>query len=70
MKNSLKAILQKLEKIEENQTGQLQGGFSSLNVSGSVDNTNRGIFNKNCQVCGNNCGGGVNCAYGCAPKIP
>lgn len=62
MKKKLNAILEKLEKIEENQLGQLQGGFSGVNGDGGDQ---AGIFNKNCKTgCTNNCKGG-NCVAGC-----
>lgn len=56
MKKNLKSIIQKLEKIEENQTGQLQGGFASIGSSDTFSSelgpTNKHICNwtnKNCS---------------------
>ena len=62
MKKNLKSILQKLEKIEENQIGQLQGGFASFNTPFSSGQKIGG--NKDCLII-NNCRGS-NCVEGCS----
>ena len=65
MKKNLKSILQKLERIEENQMGQLQGGFASVSSPSS-----QAVFaEKNKLGCSvtNNCDGG-NCVAGCGAK--
>ena len=66
MKKDLKAILEKLDRIEENQMGQLQGGFAAVNGnSGGV-----GSFAKNTNCKGANCiaGCGGNFVVGCGVK--
>ena len=60
MKKDLKSILQKLEQIEENQMGQLQGGF--VTVHGANQSSALGS-NRTCEQI-NNCNGG-NCVKGC-----
>ncbi|MEO1628685.1 MAG: hypothetical protein AAFV25_26290, partial [Bacteroidota bacterium] len=64
MNKKLNQILAKLEQIEENQQGQLQGGFASLSA-GSTVKANSLIKNGNCKTaCTNNCHGG-NCSTSC-----
>ncbi len=62
----LKSILKKLDQIEENQMGQLQGGFASitLTVGGTqFSNTTNNCKGTHCPVT-NNCHGG-NCGPNC-----
>ncbi|MEM9916714.1 MAG: hypothetical protein AAF990_01385 [Bacteroidota bacterium] len=60
MKKDLKAILSKLESVEENKMGQLQGGFASVHRSLFHDDTSN-------DGCTNNCDGG-NCVSGCGGR--
>lgn len=57
----LTSILKKLEKIEENLQGQLQGGFASISITHSLTDSG-GNNNQRCPT--NNCLGG-NCVEGC-----
>lgn len=62
-KKTLKLMLEKLEQIGENQLGQLQGGFDSIDSGQTTDffainNCKKGICESN------NCVGG-NCVTGC-----
>ena len=63
MKKDLKSILQKLERIEENQMGQLQGGFASV-ATPSSSNQLIAHTNKKISKVTNNCHG-TNCSHGC-----
>lgn len=66
MKKDLKSILKRLEAIEENQQGQLQGGFVAVHgitMSGFDRTKNK----KSCHVT-NNCEGG-NCVPGCGSSL-
>ncbi len=67
MKKNLKSILLKLEQLEENQMGQLQGGFASITIT--PDHGPLSATTNNCKggLCGpttNNCQGG-NCSQTC-----
>ena len=64
MKKNLKSILQKLERIEENQMGQLQGGFTSVTSNNSPQSAFASDKNKDGCIVTNNCHGG-NCTKGC-----
>ncbi len=69
MKKDLNSILQRLEKIEENQMGQLQGGFASISFSpdvNSFNNTTNNCKKGTCPVT-NNCHG-ANCGANCGVK--
>ena len=71
MKNNLNKILIDLEKIHEDQLGQLQGGFVSVNIQGlSPRDQANGAVPNNCFQChsGNNCLG-KNCAEGCGKSF-
>lgn len=62
MKKDLKKILKTLDRIEENQQGQLQGGFFAI---GGLDSlTSFKAKNKGCTII-NNCAG-RNCVSGCS----
>ena len=54
MKKDLKAILKRLDRIEENQMGQLQGGFAAV-----TGDTGSALFGRN-----TNCGA-TNCVTNC-----
>ena len=67
MKKDLKSILQRLERIEENQMGQLQGGFVAIQGGGSVSDSFAATNKESCHVT-NNCQGS-NCVPGCGMNI-
>lgn len=60
MKKDLKSILSRLESLEENQLGQLQGGFASVGTPGGASASLDGTVVNNCH--------GGNCVVGCGSK--
>lgn len=65
MKKDLKSILSSLERIEESDQGQLQGGFASIEINFSMSIGDE-VTNK--KACVNNCYGG-NCTTTCSTNI-
>ena len=60
IKSQLKALIDSVEKMEENAEGQLLGGFAF--ISGGAEGTNG--WNDNCN-CNCECGGNGNCDCNC-----
>lgn len=61
IKSHLKALIDSVEKMDENSEGQLLGGF--VLVSGEVETQSTG-WNANCN-CNCECGGNGNCNCNC-----